>query len=216
MEVIDPGAYAIFRSKERPWITCTPDRLICDGWELVAELSLKCAYYEAAKEWSKGVPIGYQIQAQQTMYVLGVGVVYYAVLLNGCSFKWHTIRRNERWIEKMLPRLDAFWQSIERGEYPNVDDSQATAEALARRYATPTSGQVELPDELTELGDQYDEILEKEKALDKAKTAIQNLAKSAIGDNTIGVLSDQSGFSWKANGKGGRRFNRVAKVNIDG
>ncbi len=216
MEVRNPGDYTICRSTERPWITCTPDRLIYQGELLVAELSLKCAYYEAAKEWSKAVPIGYQIQAQQTMYVLGIDTVYYAVLLNGCSFKWHLIHRNERWLAKMLPILDAFWQSIERGEYPNVDASQATAEALARRYPRPTDGLAELPPEFTELGDEYDSILKQSRDLEKRKVLIANTVREAIGENRIGVLSDQTGFSWQANGHGTRTLKRVKKVNVDG
>lgn len=216
VDLSDPGSFTIFRSKERPHICCTPDRIVTSVAGILAEVSLKCAWYDAAKEWKKQIPLEYQIQGQQTIYVLGVDLLYYAALLEGCHFRWHSLRRNQHWIDRMLPKLDTFWESIQRGEYPNVDDSHATAEALARRYSLPNKGQVELPDELTELGDQYDEILEKEKALEKAKLAIQNVAKAALGDNTVGVLSDQSGFSWKANGKGGRRFNRVAKVNVDG
>jgi predicted phage-related endonuclease len=213
LKIIDPGNWTIYRSKERPWLTCTPDRLIYRDAELVAELSIKCAFhYETAKEWSKTVPLEYQIQAQHTMYVLGIDTVYYAVLLNGCSFKWHTIRRNERWLAKMLPRLDAFWDAIQRGEYPSVDEAEETARALARRFPSPTAGHIELPPELTELGDQYDEILASERETAKRKTLIQNIVREAIGEKTVGVLSDGSGFSWTANGKGTRTLRRVEKV----
>lgn len=217
VDLYDPGQYTIYRSVERPHLFCTPDRLLLGvAGLLLAELSLKCAWYDAAKGWQKQIPLEYQIQGQQTIYVLGLDLLYYAVLCDGCHFRWHSMRRHERMLSRMLPKLDAFWDSIKRGEYPDVDGSSATAQALARRYPNPNAGQVELDEGLLELGDKYDEILEQEKALDKAKTAIQNLAKSAIGENTVGVLPDQSGFSWVANGKGGRRFNRVAKVKIDG
>lgn len=212
MRLVDPGDYTIFRSVERPWIFCTPDRLVYDGDRLVAALEIKCAFFEAAKEWNKTVPLQYQIQAQQQMYVLGVDTVYYAVLLNGCSFKWHLIRRNEKWIAKMLPRLDAFWKAIQRGEYPNVDAAEATARALARRFPSPTAGQIELPAELTELGDEYDKILEDAANSEKRKTLIQNILRESIGDGRVGVLSDGSGFSWSANGKGTRTLRRVKKV----
>jgi predicted phage-related endonuclease len=216
MRIVNAGDFTIFRSVERPWITCTPDRLIYEGDNLVAELSIKCAYYEAAKEWNKACPLGYQIQAQHTMYVLGVDTVYFAVLLNGCSFKWHLVRRNDKWIEKMLKRLDAFWAAIQRGEYPNVDASQATAEALARRYPRPNEGIVELPVELTELGEEYDAILKQTRDLEKRKLLIQNTAKEAMGDKPIGVLGDSTGFGWKANGHGTRTFTRLKKVHVDG
>ena len=217
--VEDPGDFAIYRSKERPHLFCTPDRL---NWiphlnsELVAETSLKCAFYEAAKEWNKQVPLGYQIQAQHTMYVLGIDTVYYAVLLNGCSFRWHSIRRNERWLAKMLPRLDAFWESIQRGEYPNVDASTATAQALARRYPRPGDSITELPVELDDLGSEYDELLKQERDIEKRKLLIQNTLKEVIGENHTAILSDQTGFGWKANGHGTRTFKRLKKVYIDG
>lgn len=212
MKISDPGDFAIFRSKERPHLTCTPDRLVYDGEQLVAEVSIKCAFFESAKEWAKSVPLEHQIQAQHTMYVLGVDTVYYAVLLNGCSFKWHTIRRNEKWIAKMLTRLDAFWASIQRGEYPNVDAAESTARALARRYPSPTAGHIELAGELTELGDEYDSILAEASKLDERKTLIQNIIREAIGNGTVGVLQDASGFSWSANGKGTRTLRRLKKV----
>jgi len=215
MEIADPGDFTIYRSVERPHLFCTPDRLIFNLGVLTAELSIKCAWYDAAKEWSKQIPLGYQIQGQHTMYVLGVDQLYYAVLLNGCSFRWYTMRRNERWLGRMLPLLDTFWKSIERGEYPNVDGSTATAEALARRYPKPSAGQVPLATELTELGDEYDSLLKQASDIEKRKLLIQNTVKAAIGDNTVGVLSDQSGFGWKENGNG-RRFSRIAKVHIDG
>lgn len=212
LEIRDPGDFTIARSLLRPHLFCTPDRLIYNVGALTAELSLKCAFYESAKEWNKAVPLGYQIQAQHTMYVLGVDTVYYAVLLNGCAFKWHLIRRNERWIEKMLTRLDAFWASIQRGEYPNVDASAATAEALARRYPRAGDSLTELPAEFTSMGDEYDDILKQSRDLEKRKLLIQNTVREAIGENRIGVLSDQSGFAWKANGHGTRTFQRVKKV----
>src|SRR3990167_2326057 len=93
--IVDPGQYTIFRSTERPWLFCTPDRLIYDGDKLVAGLELKCAWYEAAKEWNDRVPLGYQIQGQHTMYVLGLEKLYFAALLNGCHFRWHLMRRHE-------------------------------------------------------------------------------------------------------------------------
>lgn len=213
--IVNPGDFTIYRSVARPWLFCTPDRLIYNGESLVAALEMKCAYYDSAKEWNKGVPLSHQIQAQQQMYVLGVDTVYYAVLLNGCSFRWHLIHRNDRWIEKMLSRLDTFWAAIQRGEYPNVDASQATAEALARRYPKPNDGKVELPVELTELGEEYDGILKQTRELEKRKLLIQNTAKEAMGENSVAVLGDGTGFGWQANGHGTRTFKRLKKVYVE-
>jgi putative phage-type endonuclease len=210
LTIVDPGQYTIYRSVERPHLFCTPDRLVGDD----GVLEIKTAHFGAGKEWADKIPLGYQVQLQHTLYVTGRTMGYFAVLADGHLFKWHSMRRHDKFIERMLVRLDAFWASIQRGEMPNVDASQATAEALARRFPKPTDGVIELPDDFLQLGEQYDQILEQQAALEKQKLLIQNLAKEAIGDMSVGVLPDQSGFSWRANGKG-RRFARVAKVNVE-
>jgi predicted phage-related endonuclease len=215
--ISDPGQFTIFRSKERPHLFCTPDRLVTELGVMIAELSLKCAWFDAAKEWKQRIPLEYQIQGSQTIYVLGMDLLYYAVLLEGCHFRWHSLKRHEAMLSRMLPKLDAFWESINRGEYPNVDGSEATARSLAMRYATPTAGLIELDEELLALGDEYDQILERGRKDEKRQLAIQNRIKEALGDKTVGVLPDQSGFGWKMNGKGSRRFQRIAKVReVDG
>lgn len=205
--ISDPRPFTIYRSIERPHLFCTPDRMTEDG-----VLEIKTAHFEAGKEWAERIPLAYQVQLQQSLYCTGRQRGWFAVLVDGYRWKYHPMARNDKWIAKMLPRLDAFWAAVQRGEYPNVDAAEATARALARRYPTPTAGHVELPNELTELGDEYDQILADASRLDERKTLIQNIIREAIGNGTVGVLSDASGFSWAANGKGTRTLRRVKKV----
>lgn len=212
LTVTDPGDFTIFRSVERPHLFCTPDRLVGDD----GVLEIKTAYFESGKAWAEKIPLGYQIQLQHTLYVTGRKRGWFAVLIDGHKFRYHPMARNERWIAKMLAKLDEFWASIQRGEYPNVDGSEATARALARRYPNPTAGQIELEAELQELGDEYDAILERGRNDEKRQLAIQNIIKDRLGEKTVGVLPNQSGFGWQMNGKGSRRFSRIKKVNVDG
>lgn len=204
----DPGEYTILRSKERPWLFCTPDRLLVDE---DAELSIKTAYFSSGDAWLSGVPLSYQIQMQHTLYVTGYPKGYFAVLIDGYKFRWHSQARNEKWITAMLPKLDAFWEAIKAGKMPDVDGSMATAEALARRYPTPGHGIVEVPQEFSSLGDEYDALLKTNSENDKRKLEIQNVVKEIIGHNRVAVLMDQSGFAWEANGSG-RKFRRIKKV----
>lgn len=207
-ELTDPGEFTIFRSKERPHLFCTPDRIVNGN----AELSIKTAYFQSGKEWMQKIPLQYQIQMQHTLYVTGFDVGFFAVLIDGYKFRWHSMRRNQKWIDRMLPKLDAFWESIQRGEMPAVDGSMATSQALARMYPKPGDGIIEAPDEYATIGEEYDAILEQANQLEKRKLEIQNCMKEIIGENKTAVLTDRSGFSWNGNGKGSRTFRRVKKV----
>jgi putative phage-type endonuclease len=202
----DPGDFTIYRSGERPYLFCTPDRFADDG-----VLEIKTAYYKPADEWFEHIPVAYMVQLQHTLYVTEKQRGWFAVLVDGHKFKYHPMRRHESWIrDVMLPRLDAFWAAIQRGEYPNVDGSEATARALAARYPNPTDSQVELEADYQELADEYDAILERGGKDDKRKLEIQNLVKERLGDFPVGILQDGSAFTWQQNGKG-RRFNRSHK-----
>lgn len=213
-ELYDPGDFTIFRSAERPHIFCTPDRLRLTrgGWAVEEAEELKCAWYESAKEWNERVPLAYQIQGQQTMYVLGCQRMNFGALLNGCAFRHHPMKRHQSFIDRMLEKLDAFWESIQKGEMPDCDGSMATAQALARMYPKPGDGIVEMPPEMESLGAEYDAILAADRENEKRKLAIQNVIKEYIGHNKTAVLMDRSGFSWNGNGKGSRTFRRVARV----
>lgn len=205
----DPGEYAIYRSKERPHLFCTPDRIALNPCPGILEI--KTAYYESGKEWAERIPLAYQVQLQHTLYVTGFNQGWFAVLVDGHKFKYHPMRRHEGFLAKMLPKLDAFWAAVQRGEYPQVDGSESTARAIAARYPNPTAGQIELEVDYQELADEYDAILERGGADEKRKLEIANLVKERLGNFEVGILTDGTAFAWKQNGKG-RRFNRSHKL----
>lgn len=206
LRIQDLGEFTICRSNERPHLFCTPDRLADDG-----VLEIKTAYNEPGKEWAERIPLAYQIQLQHTLYVMNKPRGWFAALIDGHKFKYHPMGRNDGWIAKMLPRLDAFWAAIQRGEYPNVDGSESTARALAARYPKPGDGELELEADFQELADEYDSLLERGGEDDKRKLEIANLVKERLGNFEVGILTDGTAFTWKANGKG-RRFNRSTKL----
>jgi predicted phage-related endonuclease len=208
--LFDPGDFTIYRDVERPYIFCTPDRLIMDGDKIVAPLELKTAHFGAAKTWNKECPVGYLCQMQLQMYVLKCNVAYVAVLLEGRAFRWHRVARHQKFIDKMLAKLDRFWERYVIGrEAPPTDFSQATADALARKYPAANGATVELPAELEPLIAEYDELTKTESAATKRKDEIKNLLKSKIGDARYGSFGSKDGFQW--NGDGGKRTFRRAK-----
>ncbi len=211
METIDPGDFTVYRSVEKPWLFCTPDRLIGDD----ACLEIKTAYRESAKVWNQDIPRRYKVQLQMTMFVTGRSMGYFAALLDGCYFTFHPMKRNDKFLSWAIPKLDAFWSAIQAGEMPDIDGSIETARALALRYDAPIDHRppVELPDELAELGQQYDVLTATESKSKAEKELVKNRVKAALENRTVGVLPDGSGFAWKGNGS--RRFTRLAKVRIE-
>jgi|GEM_PF-5416538 len=213
MTVTDPGDFTIFRSVEHPWLFCTPDRLMLP----MSVLEIKETFGENGKAWHEDVPRPHKVQLQQTMQVLGVPVGYFAARINwfGVEFRFHPMRRSDKFWAWAFPRLKAFWESIQRGEMPDIDGSLATARALAQRYDKPEPTPVELPDELETLGQEYDRLTEAESKAKRDKELIKNKVKAALGNHAIGVLPDLTGFSWSANGKGTRTLRRLEKVRVE-
>ncbi len=206
----DPGDFTIYRDKERPHLFCTPDRLIMDGDRIIAPLELKTAHFGAAKKWDKECPIGYLCQMQYQMHILNCNVAYVAVLLEGRAFRWHRVPRHQRFIDKMLARVDRFWERhVIAREAPPTDFSEATSRALARQYPNASDAVAVLPDELQPLVAEYDELTAAESAATKRKDEIKNLLKSQIGDKRYGSFGGNDGFQW--NGSDGKRTFRRAK-----
>ena len=105
--------------------------------------------------------------------------------------------------------MHGLWKTyVERGEYPPVDYSDATATALANRYREPEPTSIELPSEFDELGAEYETLSASITAAEKQKKLIQNRVKEQLGNASVGVLGDGAGFSWKGNP---RRFGRIKK-----
>lgn len=215
LTVTDPGNWTIFRSVERPWLFCTPDRLMLP----MSALEIKETFGESGAQWTNGVPRKHRVQLQATIWILDVPMGYFAARINtgfGVTFRYHPMQRADKFIDWALPKLDAFWAAVQRGDMPDVDGSLATSRALSLRYDSPVDRNppVDLPDDLEPLGKEYDGIVAAESKAKADKELIKNRVKAALGNHTVGVLPDLSGFKW-AGANGSRRFTRLEKVRIE-
>ncbi len=220
MKAVDPGEFHLSWSKDCSYLFTTLDRMaypMIENARLVdcgEPLELKCAFYEAAKEWQKRVPLSHQAQIQQQIFCTGSKRGYFAVLLNGYRFKWFEIARNQRFIDAMLRKCEAFWKLVETQEPPPADFSQATSDALRAYYNKPEPARVELDSDWWDVHERR-ELASKEVAKwSKIKDECSNRIKAAIGNCELAVLHDGStGYSWKATAKG--RSLRKVKVQND-
>ena len=188
----------LLQSEEYPFMLANLDG-VCehpDLGPLIFEAKTASAY--KAAEWEDAIPDEYQLQVQHYMAVTGYQGAYVAVLIGGNSFKWKFIERDEELISMLIELESAFWNHVQNGTPPPLDDSDASARFLSERFpnSVPKS-QIELPDTAADLLAQYDEAVEQLEAVTEQKQRAENLLKEMLGDNEIGTAGDRV-ITWKS------------------
>lgn len=197
-----PAPYTVHRSRERPHVHATLDAITNDG----EPVELKTAHFAQAKVWKTEVPLPYMVQVQHQIYVTGSDCGYIAVLVDGYQFAWHKVVRHQKFIDRLLSRLDHFWHEyVEKRQPPPTDYSQATTQALLRLYPTATGSCVDLPDDAEALYDEMKTLTATEAAAKKRKDWIKNYVRERMGENRYGRCISGRGFQW-AGENGNRRF----------
>ncbi len=194
--------YTVHRDANRQYVHATLDAIADDG----SPIEVKTAHFSQAKIWGKEVPLPYMVQVQHQIHVTGAKCGYIAVLKDGYEFAWHKVQRHQQFIDRLLRKLDHFWtQYVLTRQPPPTDFSQATADALARKFPTSNGNVVVLPDDCEPLYDEMKTLTATETAASKRKDEIKNYVRSIIGDARYGYLNSGKGFQWSGeNGK--RRF----------
>ena len=194
--------YTIYRDRERPYLLDSPDAQTADG----QPVQLKTAHFQAGKIWQKEVPIAHLCQCQAEIHVTGADFAYIAVLVDGYQFRWHKVQRHQKFIDRLLRRIDYFWSEyVIKRQPPPTDYSAATTQAILRKYPSSNGAVVELPDELEPLYDEMKQLTAAENAASKRKDEIRNHVRTFIGDARYGYLPNGKGFQW-AGENGSRRF----------
>lgn len=211
----NPGDYTIFRSVERPHVFATVDRIEdANLFENHRPVEFKCAWYESARQWETRIPIAYQCQGQQQLYVTGADEMFFAVLLNGYKFRWYRMERHERFIKRLCEKLDDFWSRVERRDPPRVDGHKSSLHALFTQHPKDNGKAIDLPDELArEVEADWDATQRVASDCCKRKDELKARIQQLMGDAKFAILPDGSGFRWSRNGKSGR-FERVEKVKV--
>lgn len=115
---LHPGFAA--RSDESPWLFATPDRVLSDG----RPVELKSAMEYARADWDDmagghKIPLYYQVQVQQQIYVLEQDAGVLAVMWGGREFHLFHVARDETFIrDYLIPRTREAWERVQRHEPP--------------------------------------------------------------------------------------------------
>lgn len=197
--LVNPGPFTIARSNECPFMFATHDRLIvkAQGHEGPGILSIKTADKEKARDWRSGAPLDYQIQLQHEFAVSGMSWGSFAVLIGGNDFITFDVEANPEFIAKLKSEAFKFWGLVERNEEPAIDSSEATYDALKRRYPVDDGEEIDLPLEAIEWDHKLVEAKREIKVWEQAQRYYENQIIARLGNAAKGKLPDGTRYSYK-------------------
>lgn len=186
IEVLDPGPYTVFEHPAYPWFRCTPDRILMasDG-RIVRAVELKTIGEYVAKQLRDGEPpLGYQVQLQAQMEILGCGFGDLACLIGNRKFEVFHFSRHDRLIEQMLRAVREFWDLLQGDEPPPTDNSYSTATTLKALHPDDNGEVAPMSDGVCDLFCAYRSTQAQIKGLEEQLQGYKNAITAEIGPNT--------------------------------
>lgn len=188
---------AILQHPEYPFMLANLDRVILDPEKGRGVLEIKTTSAYRKEEWENGrVPDEYMLQIQHYLAVTGYQYGYIAVLIGGQHYKHQYIPRDDEIINYLIKIESDFWKLVESGTPPEMDGSQASAEALALLYPESNGCLIDLPLNAEALISEYEEAQANEKIWAEKKDLAANKLKELLGENEIGIIGDRK-VTWK-------------------
>jgi len=178
LDVTVPGS-SLWRHPDIPWALCTPDRFVSDGY---TEWPLELKTDQNAKRWGDEPPAIYRAQLMWQCFVFGVDRGWLAVLV-GKTYHEYALTFTQVEMERAAGEAALFMASLDKGEPPWIDESEATTVALAALHSDIIDKSVSLdPNLIRELRVSYDNM----KAAKEALRYAENLILDALGDAAEG------------------------------
>ena len=189
--------HMLLQSEEHPFMFADLDGVINENGELcVFEAKTASAYKQEV--WEEEVPAPYILQVQHYMAVTGAKKTYIAALVGGNHFFYHVVERDEEMIAKIIVMEKYFWQNhVMGGVEPVPDGSEATTRYFNERFRNSNGETIELPDEVLQVCEEYDNLTRQIRELETAKNAAANQLKSYLGEAEAGTVGDRK-ITWKS------------------
>ena len=183
----------MLRNDKYPFAIANIDRSIV-GEKAFLECKVTNSFNK--KEWSKTVPIHYQIQMNHYMAVTGATYCYVAVLIGNEELVIHKLDRDEEMIDEIMKLEEMFWNNCILGnELPMPDGSSDYSKTLDNLYKDSKNDVLILFEE-EEVLDRYDEVVRLYKDFEKEKKAIEQYLKLQIQEYEIAYVGDRK-ITWK-------------------
>lgn len=189
--------HMLLQSEEHPFMFADLDGVINeDGQLCIFEAKTTSAYKQEV--WEEEVPAPYILQIQHYMAVTGAKKTYIAALVGGNHFFYHVVERDEEMIAKIIVMEKYFWQHhVMGGVEPVPDGSEATTRYFNERFRNSNGETIELPDEVLQVCEEYDNLTRQIRELETAKNAAANQLKSYLGEAEAGTVGDRK-ITWKS------------------
>lgn len=199
LHVHHTDGFTIFRHKEIRWLGAT-----LDGWVKTREhgwcpVELKNVSNFNRSDWEDDQegPLKFMVQVQHQLAVTGAQAGYLMGLIGGNEPKVIKLPRHEEFIQGMIARLGEFWNCVESGIVPPVDEAEATGRALSKLWPQDSGEAIDLPVDASEWDVELVELKTKMKADEARKTFLENKIKAALGTAAIGRLPGGGSYTWK-------------------
>ena len=168
-----------------PFMFADVDGIVTDeyGEKCIFEAKTVSQYRE--DEWKDGkIPVEYMLQVQHYLAVCNMQKAYIAALIGGNHFIYYTILRDEEMIADLVYAEKKFWEyNVKCDIRPEIDDSEATKEFLNRKYKESVKDSVPLDRSLVKVLEEYQDVSDQLKDMEKRKTGLSNQLKAALGEH---------------------------------
>ena len=190
-----------FSCKEYPFLVAHVDRLGV-GEKFVLECKTTSARNRMNYNAGEVPPMHY---AQVQFYLMLTGYTEgYLATKRDSDFYITKIDRNDEFIEEMLESAISFWQMVQDGTEPDIDDSESTADTINQMYPESIQAVMDLSDYRQTIESRI-QIAMQIKSLESIKRQCDSVIKSAMEDCESAVC-DEYKISWKTNKSGVRVF----------
>lgn len=188
----------LLQSKEHPFMLANLDGECIHPTYGKCIFEAKTASAYKTGEWDDAIPDAYVLQVQHYMEVTGYGGAYIAVLIGGNTFRWKFIERDEEMISMLIQLEGDFWEHVQTMTPPAIDGSVAATKFLSERFpnSLPKS-QIVLPDNASNLIQQYEAASENINQYTVQKQEAENLLKQMLGENEMGTTGEHV-ITWKS------------------
>lgn len=191
----------MFQSKNYPFMQANIDFAVVGkkkGLECKNVDKFVAAYGEWGKEGTDEVPSYYFLQCQHYMGVMGYDEWDLAALIGGNELRIYPIERDDSIIIDLIQLEEDLWNRIQKGAPPDWEHGNRSTKNLIKKLYPGTNG------EIMELDDDYLHWKEVERQAASMKSEyekVQELARnhilSAVGEASIAVFPDGTGYTRK-------------------
>ena len=182
--------------REAPWARATPDGFVLDGDRRVAVVQTKNVGTWVERQWNEAPPAYVQLQEQWELYVTELERADVAALIGGSDFRIYTVHRDDTVIADLVTIGEEFWQRVETGKPPKIDDSEACRDHFTRKLRPNTGVELEAVGEIAELMRTWREQHAEAKRIDKALAKTKNRVLAELAEAKADrLVSEEHGIA---------------------